>query len=218
MPHPTDVTRVIVIRHGFSVNNALRRNTGQADVPLSVLGYEQAERLADYLVANEQIDAIYASDLCRAVDTIQPTADRLGLPVMTDPALRETDVGEWTGLVYEESATRYPEIYARRKTDPTCPYPGGESNAEVFARVSAFLAKALEKHKGECFVITTHSFPVRVIDAIAKGRTVYEIPRSVVPNASIRIYTYQNGTLSPEGEAIVSHLEPPVVTLPSELV
>ena len=219
MPHPTDITRVIVIRHGFSVNNASRRHTGQSDAPLSALGYEQAKRVADYLVANEQIDAIYASDLSRAVDTVKPTADRLGLDVITDPALRETDVGEWTGMIYEEATALYPDIYARRKTDPTCRPPGGESNTEVFDRVSAALARLLKQHAGGCFVIATHAFPARIIEAISAGHTVYEIrEHRVAPNASIRIYTYQNGVLRPEGDPIVSHLESPRVTLPNDLV
>ena len=65
-------------------------------------------------------------------------------------------------------------------------------------------------------MITTHAFPVRVIGAIAEGQTVYEMPRSVVPNASIYVYTYQNGVLTSAGAPIVSHLESPGVTLPSE--
>lgn len=219
MPHSADMTRLIVVRHGYSVNNALRRNTGQSDVPLSPLGYAQAERIADYLLENEQIDAIYASDLCRAVDTVKPTADRLGLPVMTDPALRETDVGEWTGMVYEEAVARYPDIHARRKIDPTCHCPAGECDVEVFDRVSAALARLLEKHEGGCFVIATHAFPVRVIDAIAAGKTVFDMDRrSFIPNAAIRIYTYRNGTLSSEGDPIVSHLESLDVTPSSKSV
>ncbi|MBR6727718.1 MAG: histidine phosphatase family protein, partial [Clostridia bacterium] len=96
------MTRLIVIRHGFSQNNAVRRFTGQADVPLSDIGREQALCVADYLTKNEQIDAIYASDLSRAVDTVAPTAGRLGLSVIPEPALRETDVGLWTNRIYEE--------------------------------------------------------------------------------------------------------------------
>ena len=42
-------TRFLVIRHGFSENNAVRRFTGQADVPLSPLGHKQARLVADYL-------------------------------------------------------------------------------------------------------------------------------------------------------------------------
>lgn len=202
------MTRVIVIRHGNSVNNALRRNTGHADVPLSPLGFAQAECLADYLVKNEKIDAIYASDLSRAIDTVKPTAERLGLTVHTERDLRETDVGAWTNLVYEDAMALYPEIRERRKSDPTVPCPEGESNAAVFARVAAVLARLLKKHTEGCIVIATHAFPVRVIAAIAAGRTVYDMEkRTVVPNASISIYEAENGILSPVGEPIVSHLE-----------
>lgn len=202
------MTRVIVIRHGNSVNNALRRNTGHADVPLSPQGRKEAECLADYLVANEHIDAIYASDLIRAVDTVKPTADRLGLSVITERDLRETDVGAWTNMVYEDALALYPEIREKRRSDPTCPCPEGESNAAVFARVSAVLARLLDKHRSGTIVIATHAFPVRVIEAIATGHTVFDMEkRIVIPNASIRIYTAENGVLAPAGEPIVSHLQ-----------
>ena len=213
------MTRLIVIRHGFSQNNAVRRFTGQADAPLSDVGCEQARRIADYLTANERIHAIYASDLSRAVDTVAPTAARLGLAVIPEPALRETDVGLWTNRVYEEVEATDRELVARHRADPDVPCPGGECHRQVFDRVCAAVHRLAAAHEGETVVLATHAMPARCIEAMSAGHTVEQIgAHRVAANASIRIYTYENKQLRSEGPNIVSHLERPGETLPGELI
>ena len=213
------MTRLIVIRHGFSQNNAVRRFTGQADVPLSPLGEEQAQLLADYLCENYKIDLIYASDLCRAMETVAPTAARLGLSVIPEPAFRETDVGLWTGRVYEEVEETDRALMARHKADPDVSCPEGESNRQVFARVTAAVRRLMEAHCGKTVVVATHAMPARCIEAMSAGHGIEEIrAHRVAPNASVRVYTYADGRLTSAGPNIVSHLEKPGETLPSELV
>ena len=41
--------RLFMIRHGESINNLLKRYTGQSDVPLTELGREQAEAIRPVL-------------------------------------------------------------------------------------------------------------------------------------------------------------------------
>ncbi len=213
------MTRLIVIRHGFSVSNAARRYTGQQDVPLSDLGREQAELVADYLTANECVDVIYASDLCRAMDTVAPTARRLGLSVIPERGLRETDVGRWTGRTYEEVQESESEYMARHRADPDVPCPGGECHRTVYNRVIGAVKRLLAENEGKTVVVATHAMPARCIEAFSAGHGIEQIrEHRVAPNASIRIYTYENSRLISEGRNIVSHLEKPGETLPDELV
>ena len=213
------MTTLIVIRHGFSLSNAARCYTGQQDVDLSPLGYEQAELVADYLCANAGIDAIYSSDLSRAVNTVLPTAKRLWLPVIPLKCLRETDVGEWTGRSYEEVQEQYAEHLARHRTDPDVACPGGESHRQVCARIQGTVLDLLQKHEGQTVVIATHAMPARCIEALSAGHGIEEIrEHRVAPNASIRIYTYENDRLISQGRNIVSHLAKPGEVLPDELV
>lgn len=220
LSHPKKLTtRLIVIRHGFSVSNAERRYTGQQDVPLSDLGREQAELVADYLTANEKIHAIYASDLCRAIDTVAPTAKRIGVTVIPEVGLRETDVGDWTGRTYEEVQEAYGELLARHRADPDVPCPNGECHRAVFARIRETVYRLAEWHRGQTVVISTHAMPARCIEALSAGHGIEQIrEHRVAPNASIRIYTYENRQLISMGRNIVSHLEKPGETLPDELV
>src|SRR6185437_6606991 len=96
------MTTLLLVRHGETDWNAERRYQGHADVPLNDRGVEQARELAEQL-AGERIDAIYSSDLSRAHATAEIVGERLGVPVVTDPDLREIDVGAVEGLTFEES-------------------------------------------------------------------------------------------------------------------
>src|SRR5574341_2547686 len=82
------MTRLILIRHGQTDWNAEGRWEGQTDVPLNSRGLEQAQRIASEL-AETGIQAIYASDLQRVQQTVEPLARLTGLPVQVDPRLRE---------------------------------------------------------------------------------------------------------------------------------
>ena len=212
-------TRLIVVRHGFSVSNAERRYTGQQDVALSPLGHEQAKLLADHLGITEQITAVYASDLSRAMDTVAPTAKRFGLEVIPEPGLRETDVGEWTGRTYEEVALHDAERMAQHRADPSVPCPGGECHRTVFARVESTLKRILEENEGGCVLLATHAMPARCIEALSAGHGIEDIrAHHVAPNASYRIYAYRKGKLISQGRNVVSHLAKPGEILPDELV
>jgi probable phosphoglycerate mutase len=99
------VTTLLLVRHGETDWNAGRRWQGHTDVPLNARGREQAHALAEQLVA-EPPDAIYASDLSRARETAEIAGARLGLPVVTEPDLREIDVGSREGLTADEVGDR----------------------------------------------------------------------------------------------------------------
>ncbi len=90
------VTRLYLVRHGQSAGNAEGRFGGHSPTPLSELGLEQAEITAKTL-AKEKIHVIYSSDLYRAVQTAEPLAKVLDLPIITTSAFRERKVGVLEG-------------------------------------------------------------------------------------------------------------------------
>jgi len=101
-------TTIIMVRHGFSISNELKRFTGNIDSPLNELGKKQAEMAAEYL-KDFKINKIYSSDLCRAYDTAELIAMYHNLEVMKDKKLREIYAGEWENKTFEYIASVYNE-------------------------------------------------------------------------------------------------------------
>ncbi|MCP4002615.1 MAG: histidine phosphatase family protein [bacterium] len=80
---------LILIRHGLPLR--IENEDGRpADPPLSGVGRQQAERVADWL-ESEQIDALYTSPLKRAFETAQPLARLKGLSLRVEAGVAEMD-------------------------------------------------------------------------------------------------------------------------------
>lgn len=201
------MTKIIIVRHGYSVTNAANRFTGQTDVALTDEGRRQAERVADYLVPREHIDAIFSSDLSRAVDTARPTAERLGLEINRDPALRELAMGVWEGMLFDDVKRFYAEDVAARKKDVYHPCPGGESTAQMFTRIKDALFRIAAENEGKTVMVVTHGGAVRIINCLASGGDVTETVKfSNCANAAISFYRFEEGALHAEEVNITSHL------------
>lgn len=153
-------SRLWLIRHAESVWNATGRWQGQADPPLSELGRQQAALLATRL-ATLAPAAIYTSDLRRCMDTAAPTAAATGLAARPRRALREIDVGAWSGLTRAEIEAGYPEEWARMLAGVDVRRGGGESTAELAARVREFAAELATNHDGETVVVFSHGGWIR---------------------------------------------------------
>lgn len=202
------MTRLIITRHGQSIANAERRFAGHSDFDLSELGKKQAELAADYICKNFKLDVIYSSDLLRAYNTAVPTARRLGMEIIPYPTLREIFAGEWEGRTTDELGVKYADDFGVWRNDyANSRCTGGESTAEVYLRVIPVVTELAKRHDGQTVLISTHATIVRAIQAYSMGldeTRVGEIP--FTHNASINVFTYENGKLSPEKINITEHL------------
>jgi len=202
------MTRIIVVRHGLSRANIDEIFRGVTETPLSPLGHQQAVAVADYLEENEKIDKIYASPLSRAIDTVTPTAKRLGLPIVTDEGLVEINGGLWEGVSFAELAKQYPEAFSAWSNDPanSCP-TGGESLRDLYARVIGCVSRIAEENDGKTVLIGSHMTPVRALLIEALFGSVEAYTREVkVPNTSLHILRYEGGKFTPEKISITEHL------------
>ena len=186
------MTELLFVRHGYSEGNKDHRFSGQMDFPLDDAGRLQALEVAAYLRRAYRIDAIYASDLRRAYDTVRPLAEALSLPVHTVKALREIDVGLWEGVLREDVERQYPESYDLYKRKPgLLRFDGGESFSEMRARALDAVREIVKKHEGSTVVIATHGGVIRALrtlwERIPLDR-MEEIPH--VPNASVTLVRY----------------------------
>jgi 2,3-bisphosphoglycerate-dependent phosphoglycerate mutase len=156
-------THVVLIRHGQSLGNAEGRFGGHTNTPLSPRGRKQAEATTRAL-ASEKFDAIYSSDLPRAIETATPLAKLTGEPLETTEALRERSVGVMEGLTFEEAAEQHPEQYqALLRRDFEHILLGGESYRQMLDRASRKLDEAIEQHKGGRIAVFTHTGTICIL-------------------------------------------------------
>jgi broad specificity phosphatase PhoE len=159
----SSTTHVIIIRHGQSQGNAEGRFGGHTDTPLSARGRKQAEATARAL-ASEKFDAIYSSDLPRAIETASPLAKLTGAPLITTDAFRERSVGVMEGLTFEEAAELYPEQYqALLHRDFEHVLEGGESYRQTLDRAAGKLDEVIEKHRGGRIAVFTHTGAICIL-------------------------------------------------------
>jgi broad specificity phosphatase PhoE len=141
---------IMLLRHGESEGNAAARMQGRRDYPLTALGRVQAARAGEFIAASSQpFSAVYASPLKRAFETativaacgVEPAAE-------VDPDLPEIGAGKLEGLNEPEIEVAYPEFMARSLTE-TGDFGdyGGESHADVQARVRRVIARLETKHR-----------------------------------------------------------------------
>ncbi|WP_029543501.1 histidine phosphatase family protein [Selenomonas sp. AB3002] len=141
------MTRLVLIRHGQTAWNKSGKYQGQSDVALSEEGLEQARCLAEHFPV-EKLDAVYASDLSRAMVTAETVAQKFGLEVRPEPAFRELSFGKWEGLTYAEIVAGWPEAMANFLTHPDImEIPQGESFPQVQQRAMARLKEIVAEHE-----------------------------------------------------------------------
>jgi 2,3-bisphosphoglycerate-dependent phosphoglycerate mutase len=125
------VTVVVFETHATSEDNEAGIATGWLPGRLSAAGREQAHALGDRR-RGDGIDAVFSSDLARAVETAELAFGGSGIPVFLDWRLRECDYGELNGaprsVLDEQRVARLDE-----------PWPGGESWSQAVARVGRAL-------------------------------------------------------------------------------
>ena len=151
------VTKLYLVRHGQSAGNAEGRFGGHSPTPLSELGQEQAKITAKAL-AKERINAIYSSDLLRAVQTAEPLANKLDLPMIKTSAFRERNIGVLEGLTFNESKDQYPkDYYALINRSVHHVITEGESYRQLLKRATSTLWEVLNIHRGERVAVYSHT-------------------------------------------------------------
>ena len=139
---------ILYTPHATSVDNEAKRASGHADVALSVVGLEQAQRRAQHFAA-EQVDAVYASDLRRATETARIAFEGRDVPITLDARLRECDYGDLTQFPTKRIDAEFPKrLYE--------PFPNGESVMMCVARMGAFLREVLGAYDGKTVVVIGH--------------------------------------------------------------
>jgi probable phosphoglycerate mutase len=168
------VARWFIARHGETVFNAAARMQGDAlHTPLTRAGFAQAEAMGEALRRRlgprPRLD-LWASDTGRALQTLAVIAEHLELDwheARTDPRLGEVAIGAWSGLYYRDVAAEQGRIIDPETGLFCVRPPGGESYAEVAARLQAWIDET-EAETGDRLILM-HGMSSRVLRGMLAG-------------------------------------------------
>ncbi len=150
---------MILLRHGQSEFNlhftATRRDPGIVDPRLTELGHTQARQAAEQL-RDQGIERIIVSPYTRALQTAQPVAAALGLPVTIDPTVRERyafacDIGSPRG----ELEQHWPALDFSALRDIWWPEQE-EPEASIVSRAARFRTDLAARHDWSNTLVVSH--------------------------------------------------------------
>lgn len=188
------IVNLIVVRHGESEANKLGLFLGQGNMDLTERGHDQAEVTAKFL-STVNIDAIYSSDLTRAYQTAEHTAQEKGLEINTSKGLREIDAGEWDFKPWSELPKLFPDDYKLWQEsigEATC--TGGESFQAMRERIIKEMTRIANQSDGMTVAVFSHAtiilaFLVEIKGVPAKRVKDYDY----ASNASVSHFIYKKG-------------------------
>jgi probable phosphoglycerate mutase len=156
--------RLHLARHGESEANfsGIFSSRGWKH-PLTARGREQAAALAERL-APEKLAAIYSSPLMRAMETAEIVAKTRGMPVITEPALREYDVGIFEGQDFAAGKPFLDGVMADwHAGELESRLQGGDSAIDLVDRMSGLLKRLKTDHKDrETLLLVGHVGIMRI--------------------------------------------------------
>ncbi|MEO7191830.1 MAG: histidine phosphatase family protein [Vicinamibacterales bacterium] len=163
-----------LVRHSETEWNAVARMQGQLDSPLTALGREHAKS-SGRLLARLGVDALYASPLGRVRQTLDVLAEDVPLPASFDDRLKEWSGGEWSGELYSDLATKWPDAFAAWTADRYHQRsPGGENFVDMIARARSFIADVADP-PGSRIAVVAHGFFNRTLAGALLGLSPSEI-------------------------------------------
>jgi alpha-ribazole phosphatase/probable phosphoglycerate mutase len=163
----TDVVRIVFETHSLTVDNERGVATGWLGGALSAHGRALARELGERR-RDDRIDAVFSSDLARAVETAEIAFGATDIPVFLDWRLRETDYGELNGAPADA-------IAAERAQRVDVPFPGGESYRDAVARVASFLDDCPDGCAGERVLLIGHTATRWALDHLLDGRPLEQV-------------------------------------------
>lgn len=144
--------KLIIVRHGETIENANGTTMGHTAGHLSEKGTEQSKLVAKRL-KDEKIDYIYCSDLQRTKDTLKEILKFHKKPVIYDPLLREKTQGIFDG----KPSDKYQCYRDLHRQNARWRPPKGENFYDVKKRIRKFMQYLEDKHdKNDNILIVTH--------------------------------------------------------------
>src|SRR5262249_17586713 len=202
-------TTLLLVRHGATRANLQRPYTLQGlrpDSELDAVGIVQAGATAQAL-RSYPIVQVYCSPLRRARHTAEILAATLEVPLAVEEGLGEADVGEWTGLTWEEVEHRWPKEFRAFHDNPELNgYLGGENLRGVASRSLPVVERIVARHAGQTILAVGHGTVNRALLASFLGkplRRARDIPQD---NGAINVIEFKGTAPMVKTVNTIAHL------------
>lgn len=206
-------TTLYLVRHGATDSNKSGVFQGTIDTSLNEAGFLQAKKLAAKMVELAP-DAIYSSNLLRAVQTAQEVAKMCELDVKIYKELAEINLGDMQGKTAEECMRLFPEAAAAIKENPAsfCS-PNGESARMIYDRMRRAIGEIVARNPGKTVIVVSHGYAIQMYLHYATGLPFEQLHQAIVSNTSISKFEFGEDDI-PKTQYInaTTHLPPELIT------
>jgi broad specificity phosphatase PhoE len=158
---------IVFETHSLTTDNEAGLATGWLDGQLSERGRALAGELGRRR-RHDGIAAVFASNLGRAVETVELAFGGSGIPVHLDARLRECNYGAWNGMPVAH-------LERERTVRISRPFPGGESYLQVVGRVADFLEELAHDWDGARVLLVGHTATRWALDHLLAGAALAEL-------------------------------------------
>jgi probable phosphoglycerate mutase len=186
---PAEAIEILLVRHGASQaaveGQPFELLEGQADPPLSPEGEQQAQGVAAFL-ADQPLQALFITPLCRTAQTAAPIAEATGLEPVVIEELREVHLGDLDGGAFRialhagDPVVR--EVFAQERWDVI---PGAERMEDLAERTRAGIER-----------IVASVEPGATVAAVVHGGVIGELCRQATASSTFAFVRADNCSIT----------------------
>ena len=183
------VTKIILVRHGETVENAANITQGHLNSQLNDKGKEQAKSVALRL-KDEKIDVCYSSDLDRCMNTAKEIVKfHPTVKIIPTKELREQAKGKYQGVKREITHAAIEKL-----TTPYIEwdYDGAESFIEMNQRTMTEIYKIVEENKDKTVLIVAHGGQIASVVCTVNGDNPNTERKHSSGNASLTLIEFDD--------------------------
>ncbi len=201
------MTEIYLIRHTQAEGNRYRMMQGFWDGEVTDLGRRQAQALSRRF-ASLPLDAVYSSDLSRAVMTAEAAAGSKNLPVQRRAALRELNIGPWEQQFFGNLCHETPELTELFLHDSENWFlPGAETFSQVRDRALRELRQIAAENEGKTVAVVSHGVTIRCMLSGITGLPLSDTEHlPICKNTAVTKLRWENGQFTVEYMNDDSHL------------
>ena len=187
------MTEIYLIRHTQAEGNVYHAMQGHWDGDVTALGLRQIDALAERF-RTVKIDALYSSDLKRAMLTAEAIRRYRPMELHTSFELREINVGPWEARFFADVLHEQPyeaELFLHRAEEFYL--PGAERYDDVRRRGAAALERIARENDGKTVAVVSHGVTIRCLLSHMLGKTLNDPELPICGNTGVTRLFFEDG-------------------------